>query len=124
MLIGQCSRLSLPERVAKVLPNNIHSIIPSSESEYMPYYVNFSLESGKVYGIGQLSQVAEELINKLNQREISNDVILKWLQQSHNGVDDAFQNEGWRLSLFIEGLFCRCALNGGTITGMIGIIDR
>lgn len=63
-------------------------------------------------------------MNKLNQREISNDSILKWLEQSHDGIDDAFQTEGWRLSLFIEGLLCRCTLSGGTISGMVGIIDR
>lgn len=49
LLIGQCSRLSLPERVAKVLPSTIHSIVPNSESEYSPNCLNYIIRSGSFF---------------------------------------------------------------------------
>lgn len=79
---------------------------------------------GKVEGVGPLSHVADELMNQLNQREIVSDSLLEWLLQSHEGVDEVFQNNGWRLTLFVEGLLCRCVLSGGTITGIISLVDR
>lgn len=51
-------------------------------------------------------------------------VLLQWLEVAHEGVDDSFEESGWRITLFVEALLCRGTATGGTLWGMIGLIDR
>jgi hypothetical protein len=46
VLIGQCTRLSLPEKLMPLLPTQIHHVVPKSESEYTPHCVNYLLRTG------------------------------------------------------------------------------
>lgn len=125
LLIGQCTRLSLSERMMKVLPHRLHTVIPKDEYDYSPKCLHYVLQSGTCGGKGSLSVVANQLIEKLSQREgLSSNELLEWLRSCHDGVDDNFQQNGWRLVLLIECLLCRGALTGGTISGMIGLVDR
>lgn len=126
LLIGQTTRLSLSERMMKILPSPLHAIIPKEEYDYSPKCSHYILQSGTCGGKGSLMTVANELNDKLLQREsLSSMEIVEWLlNNSHEGVDDNFQQNGWRLVLFLESLLCRGSLTGGTISGMIGLVDR
>jgi hypothetical protein len=126
LLIGQCTRLSLSERMMKTLPQAFHSVIPKDEFDYAPKCSHYILQSGRCGGKGSLAHLAEQLFDRLSQREnLSSTELIEWLlESSHEGVDDNFQQQGWRLTLFIECLLCRGAITGGTISGMIGLVDR
>jgi hypothetical protein len=131
LLIGQTTRLSLSERMMKVLPSPLHPLVPKEEYDYTsPKCSHYILQSGACGGVGSLMNIANELNEKLFlQRDhlssSSSMEIVEWLlSNSHEGVDDNFQQNGWRLVLFLECLLCRGALTGGTISGMIGLVDR
>jgi hypothetical protein len=125
LLIGQCTRLSLSERMIKTLPKAFQSVVPKDEFDYAPKCSHYILQSGRCGGKGSLADLAEQLMDRVSQREnLSAMELVEWLLSSHDGVDDNFQQQGWRLILFVECLLCRGALTGGTISGMIGLVDR
>jgi hypothetical protein len=131
LLIGQTTRLSLSERLMKILPSPLHALVPKEEYDYSPKCSHFILQSGTSGGKGSLATIANELNEKLffqrDMNPLSAMEIMEWLlkeDHSQEGVDDNFQQNGWRLVLFIECLLCRGAVTGGTISGMIGLVDR
>lgn len=139
LLVGQCTRMSLPERMAEVLTQDLVSIIPPDESIFAPKCINYTMDkgittlllcsflfantSGICSGTGSLQTVADELMRKIFARETAPEV-LQWLEGSHDSVDETFEVQGWRIRLFFEALLCRGTAAGGTIWGMIGLLDR
>ena len=74
-------------------------------------------------GRGSLAEVADELMRRVFRREDA-EPTLQWLSEKHESVDEAFEEKGWRVTLFIEALLCRGRTSGGTLWGMIGLMDR
>jgi hypothetical protein len=79
---------------------------------------------GMCRGSGSLREIADALLEKLSHKEIVADDVLSWLLESHPEIVESSHPVGWRLIIFIEGLLCRSALSGGTISGTIGLVDR
>mmetsp|Transcript_24976 Transcript_24976/g.36851 ORF Transcript_24976/g.36851 Transcript_24976/m.36851 type:complete len:1091 (+) Transcript_24976:65-3337(+) len=124
LLVGQCTRLSLPDRMHKAVGEGLTAVVPADESVFAPRCTHFAISTdGICTGVGALESAANGVIRRLMNRESPED-LGAWLEGTHEGIDDDFQMQGWRLVVLMEGILCRGAVTGGTISGMIGLIDR
>jgi hypothetical protein len=48
LLVGQCTRMSLPERMSKVLTEDLASVIPKDESIFAPECTSYTIDNGMI----------------------------------------------------------------------------
>jgi hypothetical protein len=113
LLVEQCARAVSALRLRSALPEGVHGAIVG---EYAPV-----AEGMFSQGDAPLALVAQELLRRVEAREDPDD-LQEWLEEEHEGVDDALQSEQWRVSLLTKAIM----ISGGrkTLSQMVSLIEK
>ena len=115
LLIEHCSRAVPAQRLKNALPSAIQGAILDEFSPNLDSVFNTNDSTDP------LSRVAKSLLQKIESREDPDD-LQEWLEESHEGVDDALQSENWRVSLLTKAIL----ISGGrkTLSQLMSLIDK
>ena len=115
-LVQHCERAVSSDRLRSALPASLHDAI----------HGEFSPELGDLFASTAdtsepLVGVAHALLQKIDTREDPDD-LQEWLEDSHDGVDDALQVENWRVGFLVKAILISGSRK--TFSQLITLIEK